>query len=57
MVGDKATDVLAGAAFGLRTALVVADRRAAAAELAARGVQPFFQGRDLRDFARFVLDD
>jgi histidinol-phosphate phosphatase family protein len=57
MVGDKATDVLAGAAFGLRTALVVADNRAAVAELAARGVQPSFQGRDLRDFARFLLDD
>jgi D-glycero-D-manno-heptose 1,7-bisphosphate phosphatase len=55
MVGDRAPDVLAGAAFGLRTALLgdtVADELAS---LSARGVRPSFQGRDLRDFAGFML--
>jgi D-glycero-D-manno-heptose 1,7-bisphosphate phosphatase len=55
MVGDRATDILAGAAFGLRTAylgdLESSDFRA----LAAAAVQPSFCGTDLRDFARFVL--
>ncbi|HVY39473.1 MAG TPA: HAD-IIIA family hydrolase [Polyangia bacterium] len=55
MVGDRAPDVLAGAAFGLQTALLAADDGPDAAELAARGVRPSFQGRDLRDFARFLL--
>ncbi|HZL18423.1 MAG TPA: HAD-IIIA family hydrolase [Polyangia bacterium] len=55
MVGDRAVDVLAGAAFGVRTALlspVGSDERAA---LAARGHVPHFLGEDLRDFARFAL--
>jgi D-glycero-D-manno-heptose 1,7-bisphosphate phosphatase len=55
MVGDRATDVLAGAAFGLRTALL-----GAAAEddelLSARAIRPFFRGNDLRDFADHILD-
>ena len=55
MVGDRAPDVLAGAAFGLQTALLAPDDSPDAAELAARAVRPSFQGRDLRDFARFLL--
>jgi D-glycero-D-manno-heptose 1,7-bisphosphate phosphatase len=54
MAGDRAVDVLAGAAFGLRTALLAADA-GAEARLAAEGVEPSFRGRDLRDFARFLL--
>jgi D-glycero-D-manno-heptose 1,7-bisphosphate phosphatase len=53
MVGDRATDVLAGAAFGLRTALLGGldeDR----ALLAARGIRPTFMGTDLRDFAEHL---
>ena len=53
MVGDRAIDVLAGAAFGLRTALLAADS-AEQATLVARRLQPDFLGADLRDFARFV---
>jgi D-glycero-D-manno-heptose 1,7-bisphosphate phosphatase len=53
MVGDRAVDVLAGAAFGLRTALLAADS-AERATLAARGLEPDFLGEDLRDFARFL---
>jgi D-glycero-D-manno-heptose 1,7-bisphosphate phosphatase len=55
MVGDRAPDVLAGAAFGLCTALVGETTADELAALAAREVQPSFRGRDLRDFARFVL--
>lgn len=55
MVGDRATDVLAGAAFGLRTALLGEPSPDEEAALAARAVRPSFRGADLRDFARFVL--
>jgi D-glycero-D-manno-heptose 1,7-bisphosphate phosphatase len=55
MVGDRAPDVLAGAAFGLQTALLAEDGSPEVAELAARAVRPSFHGRDLRDFARFLL--
>jgi D-glycero-D-manno-heptose 1,7-bisphosphate phosphatase len=55
MVGDRAPDIIAGAAFGLRTALVgdvSADERAA---LAARNLRPTFEGKDLRAFAAHLL--
>jgi D-glycero-D-manno-heptose 1,7-bisphosphate phosphatase len=56
MVGDRATDVLAGAAFGLRTALVAGEAEAGElAALAARAVKPSFCGVDLRDFAAHLL--
>jgi D-glycero-D-manno-heptose 1,7-bisphosphate phosphatase len=55
MVGDRATDVLAGAAFGLRTALLGADVADDLATLAARAVSPSFRGTDLRDFAVHLL--
>jgi D-glycero-D-manno-heptose 1,7-bisphosphate phosphatase len=51
MVGDRASDVIAGAAFGVQTALlgeVASEERAA---LAARDLTPTFEGRDLRDLA------
>jgi len=57
MVGDRATDVLAGAAFGMRTALVgeTAAQVDDDALLAARAIRPFFRGNDLRDFVDFLL--
>jgi D-glycero-D-manno-heptose 1,7-bisphosphate phosphatase len=55
MVGDRAVDVLAGAAFGVRTALLAAAGSAERAALAARGLAADFLGDDLRDFARFAL--
>jgi D-glycero-D-manno-heptose 1,7-bisphosphate phosphatase len=55
MVGDRAPDVLAGAAFGLQTALLTDDPSPELADLAARAVRPSFHGRDLRDFAQFLL--
>jgi D-glycero-D-manno-heptose 1,7-bisphosphate phosphatase len=57
MVGDRAPDILAGAAFGLHTALLAEPGSPEAGELAAWGLRPSFQGRDLRDFARFLLVD
>jgi D-glycero-D-manno-heptose 1,7-bisphosphate phosphatase len=55
MVGDRASDVIAGAAFGLRTALVGAVAREDRDDLAARGLAPTFEGRDLRAFAAHVI--
>jgi D-glycero-D-manno-heptose 1,7-bisphosphate phosphatase len=54
MVGDRAPDILAGAAFGLRTALLGDEGGDERVVLSARGIEPSFHGRDLRDFARFV---
>ena len=55
MVGDRAPDVLCGAAFGLATAYLGEAGSTEYAELVARGVRPSFQGRDLRDFVEFLL--
>jgi D-glycero-D-manno-heptose 1,7-bisphosphate phosphatase len=57
MVGDRAPDIIAGAAFGLQTALLATGQAAAAerAALTARDLQPTFEGRDLRDFAKRLL--
>jgi D-glycero-D-manno-heptose 1,7-bisphosphate phosphatase len=56
MIGDRAVDALAGAAFGLQTALLTAVDSDEHATLTARGFAPSFIGRDLRDFARFLSD-
>jgi D-glycero-D-manno-heptose 1,7-bisphosphate phosphatase len=54
MAGDRANDVLAGAAFGLQTALLGGAPEDEAA-LEARAIRPSFRGDDLRDFARHIL--
>jgi D-glycero-D-manno-heptose 1,7-bisphosphate phosphatase len=56
MAGDRAVDVLAGAAFGLKTALLAG--AASAEELAALrsfAIEPSFCAPDLRDFAHLLL--
>jgi len=58
MVGDRAVDVQAGAAFGLRTALLPGEGAGLTDELRAlapSSIQPSFCGHDLRDFAEFLL--
>ena len=55
MVGDRAPDVLCGAAFGLETAYLGDAASDEYATLVARGVRPSFQGRDLRHFVDFLL--
>jgi D-glycero-D-manno-heptose 1,7-bisphosphate phosphatase len=55
MVGDRAPDVIAGAAFGLRTALLGDVAPEDRATLAARNLAATFEGRDLRDFAAHLL--
>ena len=55
MVGDRASDVIAGAAFGLQTALVGDVAPEDRDELAARGLVPTFEGRDLRSFASRLI--
>jgi D-glycero-D-manno-heptose 1,7-bisphosphate phosphatase len=55
MVGDRAPDIVCGAAFGLETAYLGEAASAEYAELLARGVRPSFQGSDLRQFADFLL--
>ena len=51
MVGDRASDVIAGAAFGVQTALVGDVAREEREQLVARDLTPTFEGRDLRDLA------
>jgi histidinol-phosphate phosphatase family protein len=55
MVGDRAPDVIAGAAFGMRTALLGEVAREEWAALEARNLRPTFEGRDLRDFVAHLL--
>jgi D-glycero-D-manno-heptose 1,7-bisphosphate phosphatase len=55
MVGDRATDVLAGVAFGLETAYLGDVGSEDFAALAARSISPSFCGGDLRDFAVHLL--
>ena len=57
MVGDRAPDIIAGATFGLRTALLVGGDAGGAerAALIARDLRATFEGRDLRDFAAYLL--
>jgi D-glycero-D-manno-heptose 1,7-bisphosphate phosphatase len=55
MVGDRAPDIIAGADFGLRTALLGDVSDAERAALAARAVAPTFEGPDLRAFADHLL--
>jgi D-glycero-D-manno-heptose 1,7-bisphosphate phosphatase len=54
MVGDRGTDVLTGAAFGLRTALLGGASEDLAL-LEAKAIRPTFLGNDLRDFASLLL--
>jgi D-glycero-D-manno-heptose 1,7-bisphosphate phosphatase len=54
MVGDRGTDVLTGAAFGLRTALLGGAPQDFAL-LEAQAIRPTFLGNDLRDFASLLL--
>lgn len=51
MVGDRASDILAGTAFGLQTALVGDVAREEREQLVACDLTPTFEGRDLRDLA------
>lgn len=55
MVGDRATDVLAGVAAGVQTALLGDETGREQSELSRVAVRPSFCGGDLRDFARFLL--
>jgi histidinol-phosphate phosphatase family protein len=55
MAGDRAPDVMAGAAFGLNTAYLGERNSDERAALAAQGIVPTFEGNDLRDFARMLL--
>lgn len=55
MVGDRATDVMAGVAAGVQTALLSDTSGAEGRALLASAVQPSFCGADLRDFVRFLL--
>jgi len=57
MVGDRATDVLAGVAAGVRTALLGDAAGTERSELTRLAVRPSFCGVDLRDFSRFLLGD
>jgi D-glycero-D-manno-heptose 1,7-bisphosphate phosphatase len=55
MVGDRASDVLAGASIGLNTALLADVHGVERRELEANAVEPAFYAEDLRDFGQFLL--
>jgi D-glycero-D-manno-heptose 1,7-bisphosphate phosphatase len=55
MVGDRASDVLAGASIGLHTALLADDSAVERRALEANAVEPGFYATDLRDFGQFLL--
>lgn len=55
MVGDRATDVLAGREVGVKTALVADADGIEREALAARGVQASFYGSDLNTFVDHLL--
>ena len=57
MVGDRATDVLAGVAAGVQTALLGDDTGREQRALESAAVLPSFCGADLRDFGRFLLGE
>lgn len=56
MVGDRVTDVLAGASLGFRTAFIGPGWPGDAELLEKHGVRPSFRGANLQDFARFLLE-
>jgi D-glycero-D-manno-heptose 1,7-bisphosphate phosphatase len=56
MVGDRVTDVFAGAVLGFRTAFIGPGWPGDEELLEKRGVRPSFRGRDLQDFTRFLLE-
>lgn len=55
MVGDRATDVLAGQALGFRTALLGSPWPSDEEMLKTKGFPPSFRGRDLQEFVDFRL--
>jgi D-glycero-D-manno-heptose 1,7-bisphosphate phosphatase len=55
MAGDRATDVMAGAALGFFTALLGTGWPGDEDLLRAQGLRPSFRGRDLLAFADFLL--
>jgi hypothetical protein len=56
MVGDRATDVLAGLAAGFRTALLGQTWPDDEEMLKNKGFSPSFRGRDLPEFVDFWLN-
>jgi transaldolase len=58
MVGDRATDVVAGTALGFKTALLGVTLFPGDEEVLKKaGVAPLFQGRDLQHFVDHLLSD
>jgi D-glycero-D-manno-heptose 1,7-bisphosphate phosphatase len=56
MVGDRVTDVLAGAALGFHTAFLGPGWPGDEELLQSHGLRPSFRGADLQDFTRFLLE-
>jgi D-glycero-D-manno-heptose 1,7-bisphosphate phosphatase len=54
MVGDRATDIIAGDYLGLRTAWVGVTIAADKQSLHALKIKPFYQGKSLQDFTLFL---
>jgi D-glycero-D-manno-heptose 1,7-bisphosphate phosphatase len=56
MVGDRVTDIVAGATLGFHTAYLGPGWPGDEELLEKHGVRPSFRGVDLQDFARFLLE-
>lgn len=56
MVGDLHTDIMAGAIFGLNTALINSSDKNSMKILAQQNLTPTFIGKDLRDFVNILKD-
>lgn len=57
MVGDRATDVMAGRALGFSTAFLEGTWPADEVELAKAGLEPAFRGRALQHWVDFLLGE
>jgi histidinol-phosphate phosphatase family protein len=54
MVGDRATDIIAGFNFGLQTALLGPSVKSDLEQLKSMNIIPVFQGLDIRDFVETI---
>jgi histidinol phosphatase-like enzyme len=55
MIGDRATDIIAGHSFGLKTALLGPSVKNDVDILNKENIIPTYHGKDLRDFIKYIF--
>ena len=55
MIGDRATDIIAGKSFGIKTALLGPSVKKDMDVLKSLNIKPDYHGKDLRDFVKYIL--